>query len=192
MMRLSFSTKKHKLTVVGVVVGSILIAAVLYLFMLRHISPAYAQKACQDFFNDAKSQVAAVQGYTIVESGKGCDDVEDEWGSADYSLFVYFRVAKNPVSSSDQSNSVSEIKSNIDYLIATLPRKDHWLWLETRKDYTLHVVNEPGINGQPVTYCITADRYLDNSGMYMEQDPSHNRGGYVEPGAIAGYAPCGV
>ena len=189
--------KKNNIIKLCVVAGSlVLIAAFAYdsIKTFSQISPAKAQKACESLFQDAKSQITAVPGYTIVNEGKSCDVEKDEVGSTDYLLSALFLVSKNPADNSDatknSSNSVSEIKSNINYLTTKLPRKDHWLWVETRKDYTLRVVNESPLNGQPETYCITTNRYLDHSGRYIEQDPSHNRGGYLEPGSIPGYDPC--
>lgn len=163
---------------VAAISGALLILATLAYFfigMFSQITPAEAQKACESFFQDAKSQVKAVPGYSIVHEGKNCQTITDEAQSTDYLLLVFFRVSNNPATGSVKP--APEVKGDVEYLISQLPRKN----------FVLRVKNESPLNGQAVTYCITADRYLDNNGTYIEQDPSGSRGGYSEPGSIPGY-----
>jgi len=95
-------------------------------------------------------------------------------GGTDYKLSVEFKVSKDGV------NSVTAIKSNINYLAAKLPRKNYSVWVD----------NIPAEDAQQQTICVTAMRYLDQNGMNITQGQPNVYPRYTEPGSIEGFSPC--
>ena len=176
MKKFKLNIKDNKLIAIGAVVGGLVIGFFVYDFInsFSQITQAKADNACQEFFQDVKSQITSIASYKIIGGTKNCNAEKDETGSTDYTLSVNFRVSK------DGSNSVSAIRSDINYLSDKLPRKGYPIWVD----------NIPARNGQPATICITAQRYLNNDGKYIKQGSNDHHPRYTEPGSIEGFAPC--
>lgn len=177
---------KLKLTIV-IILGIIILGGIVAVVTFPHqilravidrtstqITPAEANKICQDFFQDVKSDITAIPDYTVLKGDKSCNPEQDEAGLTDYVLGVTFRVSKGA------PDSVTALKNDINYLSKTLPAKN----------YPVFVDNVPGANGQPATICVNASRYIDNDGKDYPQGPPNHTPRYIEPGSIKGFASC--
>lgn len=129
-----------------------------------NISPEIANKLCEDFFQDVRSQITNVPGYTIINGDKKCNPQEDELGSTDYMLSVSFNVAKSG------NDSVESTTKNSQYLSDKLPRKN----------YPIRVENSMPKAGEPVLLCVSASRYIDNDGKDYPQGPPDHSVRYID------------
>ncbi len=167
------SFKDHRLIAIGLIVGILaVVAAFLYISPFSQISQVQAQKACEDFYKDVRTNISSVPGYKIVaEHTSPCSGSQDEGGSKDYSFSVHYLVSKVPVS------STSTLRSDITNFASKLPHNDYGIWAE----------NAPPKNGRPPMLCVFASRYLNNDGRYIQQGPnSDNQGRYIEQSEFSG------
>ncbi len=168
-----YSTRNHKRIAVLLIVGTLaVIAAFLYFSFFSQISQVQAQKACEGFFKDVRTNITSVPGYKIVaEHTSPCSGSQDEAGSTDYNFSVHYLVSKVPVSSS------SSLRGDITNFVSKLPHND----------YGISAENAPPKNGRPPMLCVSASRYLDNDGRYIQQGSnSDNQGTYIEQSEFSG------
>lgn len=164
-----------KTTVIAITI-LIAIPVVLYFYAkINQVSQAEADKVCQEFFEQVKSDITKVPGYTIIKGEKSCRPDIDEAGFTDYYFSVTFRVSKS------DNNTVAAIKSNINYLSDKLPQKNYPVWVR----------NDAAKMGQPETICVMATRQIQEDGSDYQSSPPKHYPDYSVPGSIEGFAPCG-
>ncbi len=179
--------KKTKLNntvkIIGIVIGSLLAIPAIFIayfaisfFMAKHnqVTQAEADKVCQEFFEEVKSDITAVPGYKVTSGNKDCRPDKDEAGFTDYYFDVTFRVAK------PGSDSIDGIKANINYLAAKYPNKKYPVWVD----------NVPAEDGQPGTICVNASKQIQENGEIYQSSPPEHYPRYTKPGSIEGFAPC--
>jgi len=141
----------------------------------RQVSQEKANRLCQNFYDEVRTNIAAIDGYTILGSEKSCDPKEDEAGATDYYFDVIFRVSKVG------NGTIEGIKANIQYLATTYPQTTHPLWVR----------NDAAVNGRPDTICVAASQQIQETGeVYNPIEPKHYTD-YTKPGSLPEYAPCG-
>jgi hypothetical protein len=158
-----------------IVVGIVLIGGFTIFFVsARQISQEEATKTCQEFYNEVRANITAVDGYTILDSLKSCKPQIDETGGTDYYFNALFRVAK-------PGNETTEgIKANIKYFAQQYPQTDYSIWIR----------NDAAVNGRPGTICIDARKQIQENGeIYNSNTPKHYTD-YTNPGSLPDYAPC--
>ncbi len=144
--------------VLTVVVGYILLK-------INQVKPEEANKVCKAFYEEVKSDIKAVPGYTIVNSQKHCSPSEDEAGFTDYYFSATFKIEKAGI------DSVDGMRAGINYLSVKLPIRDYPLWVD----------NVPGKNGQPDAMCVHATMQIQENGdEYQSMNPAHYPR-YIEP-----------
>lgn len=176
-----FFSKWLRISMVGVLV--VVAAITLFVFdpfdgsMLfgRQVSQEEANRVCQNFYDEVRTNIVAVDSYTILGSEKSCDPKEDEAGATDYYFNVVFRVSRAG------NETVEGIKVNIEHLAKTYPQTTHPLWVR----------NDAAVNGRPDTICVAASKQIQETGeVYNPLEPKHYTD-YTIPGSLPEYAPCG-
>ncbi|HYH75387.1 MAG TPA: hypothetical protein VD735_05500 [Candidatus Saccharimonadales bacterium] len=119
------------------------------------IKPATAAKICGAFSDQVKADITHNRDYTVQDSRRTCEPVEDEVGLQDYKLTVRFQVAVDDL---DSETSATE---RMRTLARALPRRD----------YPVSITNMPYLPS-PGALCVTASRYLDNDGKDVPQGPA--------------------
>lgn len=166
--------KKFKLSRLGKIIGLVIasLVAIPALFVVLYfvgkvfqVSQAEADKVCQEFFEQVKSDIVSVPGYTIIKERKYCSPSQDEAGYTDYYFTVIFRVAKAG------NDSVDGMKANINYLVDKFPGKN----------YPLFVNNAPSTNGQSQTICVQATKQIQENGEVYHSSPPEHYPRYLEP-----------
>lgn len=144
----------------------ILTVAVGYVLLkINQVMPEEANKVCQAFYEEVKSDIKAVPGYAIVNSQKHCSPSEDEAGFTDYYFSATYKVAKAGI------DSVDGMKKGINNLAVKLPVRDYPLWVD----------NVPGKNGQQDAICVHATMQIQENGEeYQSMNPAHYPR-YIEP-----------
>jgi hypothetical protein len=133
------------------------------------VSPEVAQKACDVFAKDVKAKITAIPSYQIVkEYPVDCRGITDEASSMDYTMHVTYRIKKTPDSSD------ATIREDIKEFTAKLPRNDYGISVENAS---------PAF--QPLQLCVSANRYLDNTGEYIPQGSTKNKGRFIEQNKFA-------
>lgn len=156
-----------------IVVGAVLVVAyaVLVVAKPQRITTVDARRSCEDFLSSTKSEIQAVTGYRIVESGKHCEKVEDELGASDYKIGAYYRLAR--------ADGAVFVKQHLDEAAAKLPAGGDHPW---------QLNNEPATETQPEILCVTTSKYLNDDGTYIDQGLQDKLVKYHEAGSQEPYA----
>ncbi len=176
MKRLRPKFKSNKTIALAIVIVCGPLIALLLHFATNFLIDRYtttqfeADATCNQLLQDVKSQVTAVRSFTVVGERKSCSGSKDEAGSTDYYLTIVLRVAKDPPITSQS------MKSNIKSLAAKLPNKN----------YDVRVENNPSVDGQPETICVSASAYLDNDGKFYPQGFDGVHATYIEQNEFKG------
>lgn len=140
----------------------------------RAINPAEANDICQRFYNEVENDIKTINSFGVINGNKVCRPVRNEVGSTNYDISIQFKVS--------QPNPISEeiVKKNINYLSASLPRKDYPVWVD----------NIPARSREPATLCVSSSRYIVENGKNFPQGPPKHYPRYTIPGSIKGFDPC--
>ena len=132
----------------------------------KNISPAEADKLCNDFHDTVQVQLASTKNYSIVNSGRHCSPEEDEVGGTDYNQHANFVVAGG------DNTSSTAVKNNLNLLSKQLHARD----------FNLSIYNIPETTNPPAI-CVSAYRYINNDGKVYSQGVDGVMPRYLTPGA---------
>jgi hypothetical protein len=127
------------------------------------ISAEEANTICGGFFDEVKTDVTAVPGYTVAKGIKSCEPIEDEAGFQDYKLSITLRVSKEAM------DSETSIKGSMKELSDRIPQRN----------YPINIYNIAANDGQSAALCIKSFRYIDNDGKDYPQGPPDHKYEYA-------------
>lgn len=148
-----------------VVAFYLVIVGLFFAWKATLISQQEAEKVCQEFFDQVKSDIVSVPGYKVVNSGKSCTPSKDEAGFTDYYFGAIFRVEKNG------NDSIDGVKANINNLAAKYPNKDYPVWID----------NISTKEGNPIAICVNASKQIQENGDVYQSMPPDHYPRYVDP-----------
>lgn len=135
-----------------------------FLAKANQVTQAEADKVCQEFYKQVKSDVENAAGYIILNDKASCEPSKDESGFTDYYFDVRFKVAKAGNESPDG------IKANINQLSDQLPNNKYVVWIR----------NQPGRNNQPESICVNARKQIQENGEEYQSMAPQRIPSYIE------------